>query len=263
MSTEVWPFSNGNSLIELDSGLIVVYHFNGDLEYFSIKDKTITHECTIKKAFPNNYHRSQSVILIPLANNNFVFCQDNYIKVYNADAPYSQEPKISTTLNQEKYPYFESMIKLSNKNVIVGGKNNKLYFFDLDTLKINKEVDVSAGDTINHAICLIQINDDLLVSGMRYVNLKTYEVTPYMDSNGDYRFYGGIKLRDGNLLISGESVADVLGEEWHHSFNYLVNPRLSWQSCHDNAYGHGYNYYVLDNNTLLYISGEEIAVYKY
>ena len=24
-----------------------------------------------------------------------------------------------------------------------------------------------------------------------------------------------------------------------------------------------YNYYVLDNNTLLYISGEEIAVYKY
>ena len=105
-------FSNGNSLIELDSGLIVVYHFNGDLEFFSIKDKTITHECTIKKAFPNNYHRSQSVILIPLANNNFVFCQDNYIKVYNADAPYSQEPKISTTLNQEKYPYFESMIKL-------------------------------------------------------------------------------------------------------------------------------------------------------
>ena len=48
---------------------------------------------------------------------------------------------------------------------------------------------------------------------MRYVNLKTYEVTPYMDSNGDYRFYGGIKLRDGNLLISGESVADVLGED--------------------------------------------------
>ena len=35
------------------------------------------------------------------------------------------------------------MIKLSNKNVIVGGKNNKLYFFDLDTLKINKEVDVN------------------------------------------------------------------------------------------------------------------------
>lgn len=264
LSTEVWPSSNHNSLIELDSGLIVVYHFNGDLEYFSIKDKAIIHECTIKKAFPNKYHRNQSVILIPLANNNFVFCQDNFIKIYNADAPYSQEPKVATTLNEEKHPYFESMIKLSNKNVIVGGYKNKLYFFDLDTLKINKEVDVSAGDTINHAIFVIQVNDDLLVSGMRYVNLKTYEVTPYMDSKGDYRFYGGIKLRDGNLLISGESVADVLGEDWHHSLNYLVNPRLSWQSCRDNAYGQvGDNFYVLDNNTLLDIRQEEITVFNY
>lgn len=264
LSTEVWPSSNHNSLIELDSGLIVVYHFNGDLEYFSIKDKAIIHECTIKKAFPNKYHRNQSVILIPLANNYFVFCQDNFIKIYNADAPYSQEPKVATTLNEEKHPYFESMIKLSNKNVIVGGYKNKLYFFDLDTLKINKEVDVSAGDTINHAIFVIQVNDDLLVSGMRYVNLKTYEVTPYMDSKGDYRFYGGIKLRDGNLLISGESVADVLGEDWHHSLNYLVNPRLSWQSCRDNAYGQvGDNFYVLDNNTLLDIRQEEITVFNY
>ena len=99
---------------------------------------------------------------------------------------------------------------------------------------------------------------------MRYVNLKTYEVTPYMDSNGDYRFYGGIKLRDGNLLISGESVADVLGEDWHHSLNYLVNPRLSWQSCRDNAYGQvGDNFYVLDNNTLLDIRQEEITVFNY
>ena len=67
------------------------------------------------------------------------------------------------------------------------------------------------------------------------------------------------------MIIKGrESVADVLGEDWHHSLNYLVNPRLSWQSCRDNAYGQvGDNFYVLDNNTLLDIRQEEITVFNY
>ena len=73
-------------------------------------------------------------------------------------------PIVDITLEKFNIPRFSSIIRLNNNNVFIGGYHNKLYFFDIDKKDwIKTELDVGLGEKIDQSVCLVQVNDELMI----------------------------------------------------------------------------------------------------
>ena len=200
--------SKKSFMIQLENGHIgVCSEYSDKLEIFSYTQSTSKKEYTIIDE--NKFH-----IISPLTKNRFASISGGKCKIWKGDLPYQETP--ITVLNSQVY--FGDFFQLKDKEVLLLSDSFNVYFWDINENKLLKQIEANF-----RLSWVLQIDDELLVSPPKLINLKTEECSAFHDGNSMYGYFGQIKLRDNRALVCGKQIDVDHGN--HRSEFHLLNPK--------------------------------------